>query len=152
MICKVYYLLYPQGLCQVKPMKQCKHHASTYRVSINDSTQKPQAAGNRRVATYSPASGTLVPGLRGDIWTVYHVCVRRPLSDTRYRSTVGQQWITKVSFRAMTKSEKQRMIDGELYNAWCSELVLERNYARGLVQKYNATTGETTAYQANPGL
>lgn len=42
---------------------------------------------------------------------------------------------------AMEKSEKQRMIDGEFYNAWVTELTLERVSARSLVQKYNATTG-----------
>lgn len=38
-------------------------------------------------------------------------------------------------------SEKERMLNGELYDAGDSELVAEREHARELLGEYNATTG-----------
>lgn len=38
------------------------------------------------------------------------------------------------------KSEKQKMIDGELYNARNPKLVLERDYTASVLQKYNSST------------
>ncbi|NUU61714.1 sugar O-acetyltransferase [Paenibacillus agri] len=38
------------------------------------------------------------------------------------------------------KTEKQKMLDGELYEAWDAELVRERAYARRMTRIYNQTT------------
>ncbi|ASN03560.1 maltose acetyltransferase domain-containing protein [Virgibacillus necropolis] len=40
----------------------------------------------------------------------------------------------------MTKTEKQKMVDGELYEAWDPELIEERTYARGLTRQINQST------------
>ena len=38
------------------------------------------------------------------------------------------------------KTEKQKMLDGELYMAWDPELTREREYARRMTRMYNQTT------------
>lgn len=38
------------------------------------------------------------------------------------------------------KTEKQKMLDGELYEAWDAELTRDRAYARSMTRKYNDTT------------
>jgi maltose O-acetyltransferase len=38
------------------------------------------------------------------------------------------------------KTEKQKMLDGELYEPWDQELIKERQQARRLVRQFNATT------------
>ncbi|NQD68291.1 sugar O-acetyltransferase [Bacillus haikouensis] len=38
------------------------------------------------------------------------------------------------------KSEKQKMLDGELYKPWDQELIKERQQARLLIRQFNATT------------
>ncbi|WP_025679544.1 sugar O-acetyltransferase [Paenibacillus polymyxa] len=38
------------------------------------------------------------------------------------------------------KTEKQKMLDGELYEAWDPELTRERSYARKMTRMYNQTT------------
>ncbi|CAM3309947.1 MULTISPECIES: sugar O-acetyltransferase [Saccharibacillus] len=46
------------------------------------------------------------------------------------------------------RTEKQKMLAGELYKAWDEELTNERNRARRLVRQYNATTEEEEALRA----